>query len=35
VDHLEGSHKSNKEGLVAQLEAHVQELEEKLEGEER
>ncbi|XP_072236627.1 cingulin-like protein 1 isoform X1 [Leuresthes tenuis] len=35
VDHLEGSHKSNKEGLVAQLEARVQELEEKLEGEER
>ncbi|XP_047436626.1 cingulin-like protein 1 isoform X2 [Mugil cephalus] len=35
VAHLEGSQKSNKEGLVAQLEDRVQELEEKLEGEER
>uniref|UniRef100_UPI0037E91769 cingulin-like protein 1 isoform X2 n=1 Tax=Semicossyphus pulcher TaxID=241346 RepID=UPI0037E91769 len=35
VSHLEGSHKSNKEGLVAQLEDRVQELEERLEGEER
>ncbi|XP_019954394.2 cingulin-like protein 1 isoform X1 [Paralichthys olivaceus] len=35
VSHLEGSQKSNKEGLVAQLEDRVQELEERLEGEER
>ncbi|XP_071384645.1 cingulin-like protein 1 [Centroberyx affinis] len=35
VSHLEGSQKSNKEGLVAQLESRVQELEERLEGEER
>ncbi|XP_059214994.1 cingulin-like protein 1 isoform X2 [Centropristis striata] len=35
VAHLEGSHKSNKEGLVAQLEGRIQELEERLEGEER
>ncbi|KAM9764983.1 cingulin-like protein 1 isoform 1-T1 [Menidia menidia] len=35
VDHLEGSHKSSKEGLVTQLETRVQELQEKLEGEER
>ncbi|XP_041929923.1 LOW QUALITY PROTEIN: cingulin-like protein 1 [Alosa sapidissima] len=35
VAHLEGSQKSNKEGLVSQLEARIQELEERLEGEER
>ncbi|XP_056134333.1 cingulin-like protein 1 isoform X2 [Lampris incognitus] len=35
VTHLEGSQKSNKEGLVAQLELRIQELEERLEGEER
>lgn len=35
VSHLEGSQKSNKEGLVAQLEGRIQELEERLEGEER
>ncbi|XP_070760484.1 cingulin-like protein 1 isoform X2 [Enoplosus armatus] len=35
VSHLEGSQKSNKEGLVAQLEDRIQELEERLEGEER
>ncbi|XP_078105301.1 cingulin-like protein 1 [Sander vitreus] len=35
VAHLEGSHKSNKEGLVAQLEDRIQELEGRLEGEER
>ena len=35
VSHMEGSQKSNKEGLVVQLEERVQELEERLEGEER
>uniref|UniRef100_A0A3P8SZE4 Cingulin like 1 n=1 Tax=Amphiprion percula TaxID=161767 RepID=A0A3P8SZE4_AMPPE len=35
VAHLEGSQKSNKEGLVSQLENRIQELEERLEGEER
>ncbi|KAK5915298.1 hypothetical protein CesoFtcFv8_000901 [Champsocephalus esox] len=35
VAHLEGSQKSNKEGLVAQLEDRIQELEGRLEGEER
>uniref|UniRef100_A0A3Q2CHJ4 Cingulin-like 1 n=1 Tax=Cyprinodon variegatus TaxID=28743 RepID=A0A3Q2CHJ4_CYPVA len=35
VAHLEGSQKSNKEGLVTELEARIQELEEKLEVEER
>ncbi|XP_038557162.1 cingulin-like protein 1 isoform X1 [Micropterus salmoides] len=35
VSHLEGSQKSNKEGLVAQLEERIQELEERLEVEER
>ncbi|XP_068431416.1 cingulin-like protein 1 [Clinocottus analis] len=35
VDHLEGFHKSNKEGHVAQLEDRIQELEARLEGEER
>ncbi|CAL8244634.1 unnamed protein product [Lota lota] len=35
VSHLEGSQKSNKEGLVSQLESRVGELEERLEGEER
>ncbi|XP_061078267.1 cingulin-like protein 1 isoform X2 [Conger conger] len=35
VSHLEVSQKSNKEGLVSQLESRVQELEERLEGEER
>lgn len=35
VAHLEGSQKSNKEGLVVQLEDRIQELEERLEGEER
>ncbi|XP_036391316.1 cingulin-like protein 1 [Megalops cyprinoides] len=35
VAHLEGSQKSNKEGLVSQLEIRIQELEERLESEER
>ncbi|KAM7424102.1 hypothetical protein PAMA_000446 [Pampus argenteus] len=35
IAHLEGSQKSSKEGLVTQLEDRVQELEERLEGEER
>ncbi|XP_056875386.1 cingulin-like protein 1 isoform X2 [Takifugu flavidus] len=35
LSHLEGSQKSNKENLVAQLEGRIQELEERLEGEER
>ncbi|XP_028290103.1 cingulin-like protein 1 [Gouania willdenowi] len=35
VAHLEGSQRSNKEGLVAQMESRIQELEERLEGEER
>nr|XP_023669760.1 cingulin-like protein 1 isoform X2 [Paramormyrops kingsleyae] len=35
VTHLEGSQKSNKESLVSQLEGRIQELEERLEGEER
>ncbi|XP_008300247.1 cingulin-like protein 1 isoform X2 [Stegastes partitus] len=35
VGHLEGSQKSSKEGLVSQLEDRIQELEERLEGEER
>ncbi|KAL1007272.1 hypothetical protein UPYG_G00084370 [Umbra pygmaea] len=35
ITHLEGSQKSNKEGLVSQLESRIQELEERLEGEER
>ncbi|KAM3626121.1 uncharacterized protein V6R79_022910 [Siganus canaliculatus] len=35
VSHLESSQKSNKEGLVSQLEERIQELEERLEGEER
>uniref|UniRef100_A0A3P9KGU2 Cingulin like 1 n=1 Tax=Oryzias latipes TaxID=8090 RepID=A0A3P9KGU2_ORYLA len=35
VAHLENSQKSNKDGLVPQLETRVQELEERLEGEER
>ncbi|TRY97198.1 hypothetical protein DNTS_000486 [Danionella cerebrum] len=35
IAYLEGSHKPSKEGLVAQLEKRIQELEERLEGEER
>ncbi|KAJ8249333.1 hypothetical protein GJAV_G00233670 [Gymnothorax javanicus] len=35
VSHLEISQKSNTEGLVSQLESRIQELEERLEGEER
>ncbi|XP_030579926.1 cingulin-like protein 1 isoform X2 [Archocentrus centrarchus] len=35
MSHLEDSHKSNKEGLVPQLEERIQELEERLEAEER
>uniref|UniRef100_A0A4W5Q1B2 Cingulin like 1 n=1 Tax=Hucho hucho TaxID=62062 RepID=A0A4W5Q1B2_9TELE len=35
IAHLEGSQKSNKDGLVSQLENRIQELEERLEGEER
>ncbi|KAL6113126.1 cgnl1 [Pungitius sinensis] len=33
--HLEGSHKSNKEGQVSQLEEHIHELEARLDAEER
>lgn len=33
--HLEGSHKPSKEGLLAQMEAHLLALEEQLESEER
>ncbi|XP_030901993.2 cingulin-like protein 1 isoform X2 [Melopsittacus undulatus] len=33
--HLEGSYRSSKEGLVAQMEARITELEERLENEER
>lgn len=35
ISHLESSQKSTKEGLVAQLESRIQELEERLEAEER
>ncbi|MCI4393162.1 hypothetical protein PGIGA_G00154300 [Pangasianodon gigas] len=35
ISHLENSQKSTKEGLVAQLESRIQELEERLEAEER
>ncbi|KAM8972816.1 cingulin-like protein 1 isoform 2-T2 [Pelodytes ibericus] len=35
IAHLENSHRSNKEGLVAQMEARIAELEERLENEER
>lgn len=35
VTHLEGSQKSNKEGLVTQLEDRIQEMEERLEADER
>lgn len=35
VSYLEGSQKSNKEVLVGQLEQRIQELEERLEAEER
>ncbi|KAJ8272385.1 hypothetical protein COCON_G00112440 [Conger conger] len=35
LDHLEGSQKSSKEGVVTQLEGRIQELEERLEVEER
>lgn len=35
VGHLESSQKSSKEGLVVQLESRIQQLEERLEGEER
>uniref|UniRef100_A0A673IDF9 Cingulin-like protein 1 n=1 Tax=Sinocyclocheilus rhinocerous TaxID=307959 RepID=A0A673IDF9_9TELE len=35
ITYLEGSHKPSKEGLVAQLENRIQELEERLEAEER
>ncbi|KAM5171047.1 cingulin-like protein 1 isoform 1-T4 [Mantella aurantiaca] len=35
IAHLETSHRSNKEGLVAQMEARIVELEERLENEER
>ncbi|XP_061101024.1 cingulin-like protein 1 [Conger conger] len=35
LDHLEGSQKSTKEGVVTQLEGRIQELEERLEVEER
>lgn len=35
MSHLEVSQKSNKEVLVAQLEERIQELEQRLEGEER
>lgn len=35
VTHLESTQKSNKEGLISQLEGRIQELEERLEAEER
>ncbi|XP_056318070.1 cingulin-like protein 1 [Danio aesculapii] len=35
IAYLEGSHKPSKDGLVSQLETRIQELEERLEGEER
>ncbi|KAM4677852.1 LOW QUALITY PROTEIN: cingulin-like protein 1 [Discoglossus pictus] len=35
ISHLENSHRSNKEGLVAQMEGRIAELEERLENEER
>ncbi|KAG8440440.1 hypothetical protein GDO86_006260 [Hymenochirus boettgeri] len=35
IGHLESSHRSNKEGLVAQMEVRISELEERLENEER
>lgn len=35
VSYLEGSQKSNKEVLVGQLEQRIQELEERVEAEER
>ncbi|KAM3927558.1 cingulin-like protein 1 [Leptodactylus fuscus] len=35
IAHLETSHRSNKEGLVAQMEGRITELEERLENEER
>ncbi|XP_041030862.1 cingulin-like protein 1 [Carcharodon carcharias] len=35
IAYLEGSQKQNKEGIVTQLEARIQELEERLEAEER
>ncbi|KAK0679279.1 CGNL1 protein, partial [Pygoscelis papua] len=35
IVHLEGSYRSSKEGLVAQMEARITELEERLENEER
>lgn len=35
IIHLEGSYRSNKEGLVAQMEARIAELEDRLESEER
>ncbi|XP_053320165.1 cingulin-like protein 1 [Spea bombifrons] len=35
IAHLENSHRSNKEGLVSQMEARIAELEERLENEER
>lgn len=35
IIHLEGSYRSSKEGLVAQMEARIAELEDRLESEER
>ncbi|XP_037689791.1 cingulin-like protein 1 isoform X3 [Choloepus didactylus] len=35
ITHLEGSYRSNKEGLVVQMEARIVELEDRLESEER
>ncbi|XP_023568429.1 cingulin-like protein 1 [Octodon degus] len=35
IVHLEGSYRSSKEGLVVQMEARIEELEERLESEER
>ncbi|XP_076984138.1 cingulin-like protein 1 isoform X2 [Tamandua tetradactyla] len=35
ITHLEGSYRSNKEGLVVQMEARIAELEDRLESEER
>lgn len=35
VSHLEGSQKTNQDSLVSKLNIHIQELEERLQGEEK